>query len=130
MEAHPDDDAMLIRFRPTDPDAVLAVAQKEYRRTGRFGLSVFAGVKAEGESDDQLRERILRATEIQIDVDGNPKYWLCERARELSALGFTFYKDGDAAEIEEHYSVDLGSEITKDDVIRFLEAFEKQERRS
>jgi hypothetical protein len=54
----------VIRFRPTDPDRVLASAAKEYRRTGHYRLSVFAGTLAPGEDEAALQDRLLRAAEL------------------------------------------------------------------
>lgn len=117
-------DALVIRFRPTNPDAVFAWAEKEHRRTDRYRLSVFADAKREGESAEDLRVRLLEASELAgVDRSRNSKYYVCARAGELLDRGFTFWKDGDDDEVSEHYSVDLGPGPTVEDVVRFLEPF-------
>ena len=58
-----------------------------------------------------------------IDPKGNKKYFVCTQAAELLSRGFTFWKDGDDEEQDEHYSVDLGADATRDDVVRFLSVF-------
>jgi hypothetical protein len=124
------DDALVIRFRPTAPDDVWHSAEKEYRRIGRFRLSVFADVTRRGETDDDLRRRLLRVSELRINPAKNPKYFVCTQAGDLMARGFTFWKDGDDdEEVAEHYSVDLGTGATLEDMVRFLEAFGCAEKR-
>jgi hypothetical protein len=123
-------DALVIRFRPTDADQVFKWAEKEFRRTGRYRLSVFAGVRAAGESDDDLKRRLLRTAELSgIDLTNQRKIYVCTRAEELSGRGLVFYKDEDDDELDEHYSVDLGLESPRENVDRFLEAFGPGERR-
>jgi hypothetical protein len=117
-------EALVIRFRPTDPDAVLGWAQKEFRRVGCYRLSVFADVQQPDETEDHLIRRLLGASEMSgIDPKSNKKYFVCTRAAELLERGFTFWKDGDDDEQDEHYSVDLGVDATRDDVVRFLGVF-------
>ena len=124
------EDALVIRFRPTAPEDVLRWADKEYRRIGRYRLSVFADVKRGSETDDDLRRRLLRVSELRIDPAKNPKYFVCTRSEELLKRGFTFWKDGDDdEETDEHYSVDMGTGATLEDVVRFLEAFGLAEKR-
>ena len=123
-------DALVIRFRPTAADSVWRSAEKEFKRIGRYRLSVFADVPVEGETDFELRVRLLRASELRIDPAGNPKYFVCARAGDLLDRGFTFWRDGDDdEEADEHYSVDLGTAPTVEDVERFLEAFGPGEKR-
>lgn len=123
-------DALVIRFRPTDPDSVLRRAGQEQRRTGRRGASVFAAVKLPGESDETLRRRLLAVAElVGMKPDDHPKFYTCAKAEELIRRGFVFYKDGDDDEKDEHYSVDLGADATRDDAERFLGAFGPAERR-
>jgi hypothetical protein len=54
------EDALVIRFRPTAPEDVWRWAEKEYRRIGRYRLSVYADVKRARETDDDLRQRLFR----------------------------------------------------------------------
>ena len=124
-------DAIVIRFRPTDPDRVLASAEKEARRTGgRYGLSVFADIPREGVSTDEVVQRLLVAAELAgMSPKDHPKYFVCGRAEELYSGGFTFVKDGDEDELAEHYTVDLGPSPTRAEVERFLEAFGPGRRR-
>jgi hypothetical protein len=124
-------DALVIRFRPTDPDRVLRIAALEFRRIGRYRLSVFAAAKRPGETDATLRRRLLEASELAgMDPANNPKFYVCAEAGELLERGFVFYKDGDDDERDEHYSVDLGADATREDVERFLGAFGPAEKRS
>jgi hypothetical protein len=117
-------EALVIRFRPTDPDSVLGWAQKEFRHTGCYRLSLFADVQKPDETEGDLIRRLLGASEMSgIDPKSNKKYFVCTRAAELLERGFTFWKDGDDDEQDEHYSVDLGVDATRDDVVRFLGVF-------
>jgi hypothetical protein len=116
-------DAVAIRFRPTDPGAVWSWALKEHRRIGRYRLSLFADTRQGGETEQDAIERLLRASELGgIDPEKNRKYSVCTAA-ELLDLGFTFWKDGDAGERDEHYSVDLGDDATQEEAVRFLGVF-------
>ena len=124
MDADVPPDAMVLRFRPTDPESVLNWARKEYRRSGRHRLSVFTDVAHDGEDEQSVVERLLAAAELQgIDPKGNPNFSLCRSARLLEERGFSFHKDGDPDEPAEHYSVDIGDQPTVVDVERFLGAF-------
>lgn len=124
-------DALVIRFRPIAPDAVLRRAVNEFKRTGRHGASVFATTGRAGESDSAMRRRLLAVAELAgMSPENHPKYYVCAHARELIRRGFVFYKDGDDDERDEHYSVDLGPAATLDDAERFLEAFGPAEERS
>jgi len=117
-------EALVIRFRPTDPDSVLGWAQKEFRHSGCYRLSVFADVQKPDETENDLIRRLLVTSEMSgIDPKNNKKYFVCTRAAELLERGFTFWKDGDDDEQDEHYSVDLGVDATRDDVVRFLGVF-------
>lgn len=130
MSAELPRDALVIRFRPVGSEEVLRSAGKWYRYTGHYRLSVFAATPLEGESEADLRARLLKASELGgIDPAGNKKYYVCARAAELYDRGFLFCKDGDDDEVDEHYSVDLGPAPTIDDVARFLAAFGPAEKR-
>ncbi len=121
------DDAIVVRFRPTDPERVLASAQKESRRTGHHRLSVFADTKRSGEDDQDVIQRLLDASELAgVDPSRNRRFYRCAAAAELKALNFAFYKDEDDDELAEHYSVDLGEDPTVDDAARFLSVFGPQ----
>ncbi|MEX1276573.1 MAG: hypothetical protein WEA75_06715 [Acidimicrobiia bacterium] len=116
--------AIVIRFRPTNPESVLAWAQKEHRRTGYFRLSVFADVAGPGEDDDAVIQRLLDASELAgVDPGGNKKFYVCTNASELLGLGFTFHKDEEEGESSEHWSVDIGADPSGDDALRFLSPF-------
>jgi hypothetical protein len=122
-------DALVIRFRPTDPDRVLKRAGDEYRRTGRHGASVFAAVGEPGETDVALKRRLLAVAELSgMKPEDHPKFYVCTRAEELYRRGFMFYRDGDDDEMDEHYSVDLGADAVREDAVRFLEAFDMERR--
>lgn len=122
-------DAVVIRFRPWEPESVWNSACKEHRRIGRYRLSVFADVKRRGETEEQVIDRLLRVSELSIDPAKNRKYSLCTSAGKLADLGFTFWKDKEDGELDEHYSVDLGTETTQTGVERFLGAFHPAEER-
>jgi hypothetical protein len=47
-----DDDAIVIRFRPTSPDAVLRSVRAEHARVGHHGASCFASAALEGEDEE------------------------------------------------------------------------------
>lgn len=124
------DEALVIRFRPVSPERVLASAEKEYRRTGRHAVSVFAGVRAAGESMVDLKSRLLAASEVAgVSADGNPQFYVCSEASQLKARGFTIMRDGDADEVAEHFSVELRHSPTMEDAQRFLDAFDVREKR-
>jgi len=126
------DDALVIRFPPVAPEGVLRGAQKEARRTGGLHrLSVFAGVARDEETEAQLVDRLLAASEVAgINPATNRKYFVCVRADELLSRGFTFWKDDeDEEELPEHYNVDLGPEPGLADAERFGEAFGPSMRR-
>lgn len=123
-------DAVVIRFRPWTPENVWNSACKEYRRIGRYRLSVFADVRRGQETQGDVIDRLLKVTEIRIDPAKNKKYSLCTSADKVTDLGFTFWKDmDDDEELDEHYSVDLGVEATLNDVERFLGVFHPAEER-
>jgi hypothetical protein len=122
-------DAVVIRFRPTQPDAVWARACKEHQWIGRYRLSVFADTRRAQESEEDLIDRLLRASEVGINPAKNKNFTVCTSAAELLDLGFSFWKDGDDdKEPDEHYSVDLGADATQEDVVRFLAVFRPQRR--
>ncbi len=115
-------DAVVVRFRPTDPEKVLEWARKEFRRTGHYRLSVFADARRGDEDEAAVIRRLLAVSElVGLDPSRNPRYYVCA-ASDLQALNFAFYKDEDDDEPEQHYSVDLGNDPTAD-VVRFLGAF-------
>jgi len=122
-------DALVVRFRPFEPNSVLASAAKEYRRAGHFRLSVFADTAEADEDIEAVVKRLLHVAELDgIAGATNPKYTLCAAAGKLLDRGFVFHKydedDPDPGdEVDEHYSVDLGEEPTLGDVARFLEPF-------
>lgn len=116
--------AVVVRFRPTLPEAVLASAEKEHRRTGgRYGVSVFADVALEGESWEDVVGRLLASAGLMLDPAKNKNVYVCVNAGEILDLNFRFYKDDDIDEPHEHYSVDLGPEPTVIDAERFVAAF-------
>jgi hypothetical protein len=123
-------DAVVIRFRPTQPESVWNQACKEHRRIGRYRLSVFADVRRPDETEDGVIGRLLKASEVGINPEKNKKFTVCTSSAELLDLGFTFWKDGDDDnERDEHYSVDLGVEAKQEDVDRFLAVFGPAEER-
>lgn len=115
-------EAHVIRFRPTEPAAVLHRAELEYRRAGVAGLSVFADVAKTDEDDQAVAARLIRAASLGgVRLTGNPKFYRTT-AGALYEKEFTFVKDNEDEEPAEHYSVDLGK-ADLDNVVRFLEVF-------
>ncbi|MGW4848235.1 hypothetical protein [Nocardia brasiliensis] len=127
-----DPNALVIRFRPMQPQALLDRAARDARRLdgpGKHTASVWCGVHEPGESDEDLRRRILDITvDNGMDAVRNSQYWACARAGDLHERGFSFIKDGYDDEPDAHYSVVLGEPPTLHDVERFLEPFERMER--
>jgi len=124
--------ALVIRFRPTAPDRVLASALKEYRRADHYGCSVFADVQRPDETEADLIARLLAEAELDgIDPTSHPKFFVCGEADRLLEQGFVFMKDGGTDEMEHHYCVSLGKnqpdEATAE---RFLSAFDRTEKRN
>jgi len=120
-------DAIVMRFPPVQPEAVLKKATQEHRRTGRYAVSVFADEAGQGESAEAVEARLLQASELAgIDPARNPNYYVC-RARVLLDMEFTFWKYDDepdkSKELPEHYSVDLGQDPTLGDASRFVGVF-------
>jgi hypothetical protein len=123
-------DALVIRFRPTNPDRVMASVLDAYKLYGRYQASAFAAAAVSGETETDLRRRLLAVADIAgMTQDRHPKYYVCTRAEELLRRGFTFWKDGDDDEDDEHYSVDFGTAVTRDDVEKFLGVFGPAEER-
>lgn len=123
-------DAIVIRFKPTDPERVLQRAERDHRYSGTYGLSVFAAAPLPGEAEPDTIDRLLRASELaNIRPDSNPRYYVCSRAGELLDRGFTFTKDGDDDEVAEHYTVDLGPGPTVEETKSFVQAFDQGRRR-
>ncbi|MFF8485128.1 hypothetical protein [Streptomyces antibioticus] len=118
--------ALVLRFKPMDPERCLKRLNQDFRDTGDYSLSVFADVQHPSETVDQLKSRLLAASELQgINPSTNKAYYVCTRAEKLLERKFTFRKDDDGGEVSEHYSVYFGSSTpTLEDVKRFLEAFD------
>jgi hypothetical protein len=124
VQAQIPQDALVVRFRPTEPTSVLQWAAKEHRRTGHYRVSVFASAPQAGETQEATEARLIRAAGLAgIDPARQPKYFVCTQAGRLLDQGFTFWKDEEPGELEEHYSVDLGEQPTVADVMRFLGLF-------
>jgi len=122
--ANPDPNAMVLRFRPTQPEAVLTSAQKEFRNSGRWLVSVWVDAAREGEAEADVILRLLAASEIGgMEAANNPRYYVCASAQELIDRGFAFVKDGYDEEPELHFSVDMGPDPDIETVERFLEPF-------
>ena len=76
-----------------------------------------------------MRRRLLAVAELAgMAPENHPKYFVCAKAEELIRRGFAFYKDGDDDERDKHYSVDLGTDATRDEAERFLGAWPAEER--
>lgn len=124
------DHAIVMRFRPTDPDRVLAQADKEYRNDSaeaglipHFGLSVWVGVPTADEPVLDTLKRLARAADIRWE--GQKRVFVATRAERLVNQGFTFFKDCFAGEPAEHFCVRLPS-LELDTVKRFLQAFDSE----
>lgn len=124
-EAEVPPDALVLRFKPMDPERCLKRLNQDYRATGDYSLSVFLDTPHQGETLEALKRRLLAASELQrIRAESNKVYYVCTRAEKLLERKFTFRKDEDDDEVPEHYSVYFGSaEPTLEDIERFLEAF-------
>lgn len=122
--------ALVIRFRPTNPDRVLASVLDAHKYYGRYQASVFAATPRPDETETDLRRRLLAVANIAgMTEDRHPKYYVCARSEELVRRGLTFWKDEDDDEEDEHYSVDFGTAVTRDDVEKFLGVFGPAEER-
>lgn len=84
-------DAIVIRFRPTDPETVLKRAERDSRRSGAWRLSVFADVQRRGETEQDTINRLLAVSELSgIKAADSPRYFVCVRAEKLLSRGFVF----------------------------------------
>lgn len=123
-------DAIVVRFRPTAEDAVLKQAEKERNRPdgpGRPRLSVFADVVRDDESrDDTIKRLVVAAGLAGLDLARNKKFYICGAAGGLQNSSFGFYKDGDGDEVDEHYSIDLGDNVTPARAAEFLGHFDEE----
>ncbi|KAB1110782.1 MULTISPECIES: hypothetical protein [Micromonospora] len=112
----------MVRFKPVLPEAVQKRALMEVRRSGVPGLSVFADVPRPGEEVIDVHKRLIKVAGMDgIDLERNKSYYHCIAGAILDA-GFRFVKDGNDDEVNEHYSVDIGT-TDLDSVHRFLEVF-------
>lgn len=119
-------DAIVLRFRPTEPESVLRWAGKSFRETGRYRLSVYAEVQGPGESVGGVIARLLSVASADgIDESGNRYCWFCSAAHQLLDRGFRFYKEED--DRSEHYAVDVGAPPTIVDIESFLEPFSNRQ---
>ncbi|WP_433599142.1 hypothetical protein ACQPXH_26200 [Nocardia sp. CA-135953] len=126
-----DPKALVIRFRPMEPESLIKRAALDARRSegGHHAVSVWCGVQEEGETESELRDRILDITvQNGLGAANNNRYWVCTTALELMERGFKFVKDGYDGEPEAHFSVILGDPPTLEDAKRFVEPFERMER--
>ncbi|GAA3801060.1 hypothetical protein GCM10022403_039190 [Streptomyces coacervatus] len=126
-EAEVPPDALVLRFKPMDPERCLKRIAIDHRDTGHYCLSVFADAPRPDETQEELKARLLAASELQgMNPKSNKTYWQCTQAEKLLERKFAFRKDG-GDEVPEHYSVDFGSaEPTLEDVNRFIEAFDDE----
>jgi hypothetical protein len=81
-------DALVIRFRPTNPDSVLRRSVQEFKRIGRHGASVFVAAPEASETDAALRRRLLAVAElVGMTPENHPKFYVCtDGDRELIYL--------------------------------------------
>jgi hypothetical protein len=116
-------EAHVIRFRPTDPNAVLGHAITAYNRTGIPGLSVFADIAHDGEDQAATVNRLVATANF---TSINARVFVTT-ASAILEKGFCFTKDDVDDEHSEHYSVDIGK-ADLDSVVRFLDVFEDRRR--
>lgn len=122
--AGPNPNALVLRFSPTSPKAVLERAERAFRESGRWLVSVWMDAAREGEGQDEVVRRLLEASAVGgIQAANNQKYYLCTSAKELTTRGFTFVKDGYDGEPELHCSVDIGTEPDLETAGRSLKPF-------
>ncbi|OZC84492.1 hypothetical protein CH282_15255 [Rhodococcus sp. 06-418-1B] len=125
----PPSNATVIRFSPIAPDRLLARAEQEYRRSARYGISVFAAAPDGTEDQDRLIQRILEASELQnVKPETNQKFWWLAEASAIYDLGYTFCKAGFLGEIDLHYSLLLGEAPTLEDSKRISDLFQPRKR--
>jgi hypothetical protein len=114
------------------PEGVLKRAELDARRStgkGHHTASVWADRARPGETREEVIARLLAVTELHgLDPARNTHLWWCSSAQKLLAEGFTFEKDEEDGEADEHYSVILGYPPTLDDAKRFVAAFTKERR--
>jgi hypothetical protein len=139
VPATPEPDALVLRFPPGGADEVQKI-RKEAKYVHRhhqskkvepwYRLSVWADVSRPSESTLELKGRLVKAAGlagIRLDDERNDRFWWTTAARIYEA-GFTFRKDEEPGEPQEHYSVDLGSEEpTRETIEVFVRAFQGQE---
>lgn len=125
-ELHVPPDMLVLRFSPTQPEALVRKAEQEFRRVGHYGLSVFAAAPVAAESEDALVQRLLEASKL-AGIRPGPKFYTCLRAGNLLDAGFVFIKDEDPNEVPEHYCVNLGTSALSV-VQAFLAAFVERRR--
>jgi hypothetical protein len=133
MPNEPRADAVVLRFSPMSAEGVLTRAERDSRRSGGPGLHTASVWADHPSSADETRQdvikRLLQATEMQgLDPGRNPSFWWCSTAKELLDRGFSFIKDGEPDEADQHYSVVLGNPPDLADAARFVEAFVKEKR--
>lgn len=125
----PSRDAIVLRFSPVSAAAMLRKAEQAYRDCGAYRLSVFASEQWDEETEDDVVQRILAASELQnISPESNQKFWFLSEAGKIYDLGHKLVKYGFEGEIAEHYSVDLGKSATLDDTERIAALFSPMRR--
>lgn len=134
MPDQPAPDAVVLRLRPMgEVAALIRQAEKSARRSDgkrHHSLSVWADAAHDGESRQQVIERLLDVTKlVGMAAEKNRHYWFCSTATEITTMGFHFEKDDYPGEPPEHYSVVLGDPPTEADVERFISAFNREQRR-
>jgi hypothetical protein len=130
----PPREALVLRFPPGGKDEVKKI-QDEAKYVNRhhqkvraepwFRLSIWADVPREGETAADLMTRLVGAAgmgRIRIADERNAAFWWTTAAS-LYDAGFEIRKDGRDGEPEEHYSVVLGTEASREVVGRFVQAF-------
>lgn len=115
MGHHPlPDDAIVVRGGYLKPDRLEVRAERDKRDDGTYVLSTFAGVKAQGEQDEDVLRRLVEVAEIPHG------HLSVTTAGELRRRGFTLEQTG---EPDCHYDVVLGTVNTPEVIQRFIDSF-------
>jgi hypothetical protein len=139
MSGSPEREALVLRFPPGGPEHVRKIldeakyTNRVHQRGGDtrpwYRLSVWVDVQRAGESKAETLTRLVHAAKlgrIRVEDERNCVFWWTTVGT-LNEAGFQLLKDGEDAEPMEHYSVDLGNELTRERVSEFVAAFGRPE---
>lgn len=129
----PDPRAIVLRF-PPGPDSVVKILKeakynhRHHQRTRAeswYRLSVWCDLPRPGESVEDVLLRLVHDAglgQIRLEDVRNSFFWWTS-ASTLYEAGFDLVKDGEDDEPQNHYSVDLGLEPSREVVERFVTTF-------